>query len=242
MVSSISPHQKGIVMRCLLSRSLFILACVAGLSFSVVSQSFPQPTPAPSKPAVEIISFKIGNNYYPLLDRQPSSFSAEAVEIPQTEAEKVARRNAQSTRGNSTYNQATPRGVIAPEDRRTRGRLQSTIRVIDLAEWINVSIKNLSNKAIKSIEWDFAFPRYENDKLILRFDVSSKADIKPGGKKTLKQPLPRGAMRCKVVTISEGKTFESVCSKSFQDPSQFPQEPISVKKIEYADGSIWQQL
>jgi hypothetical protein len=113
--------------------------------------------------------------------------------------------------------------------------------VIDMAEWVNISVKNLSEKTIKAIEWDFAFPRYENDKLVLRFDVSSKADIKPGSKKTIKQPLPPGAMKCKVVTISDGKAFESVCSKSFQDPTQSPQEPVSIKKIEYADGSVWQR-
>jgi hypothetical protein len=156
------------------------------------------------------------------------SRSAEATDIPQTEAEKVARRTAQANRPNSTYNQSYPRGVIAPEDRRTQGRLQSTIRVIDLAEWVNLSIRNTSGKAIKAIEWDFA-------------EVSSKADIKPGGKKTLKQPLPPGAMKCKVVTISGEKAFEAVCSKSFQDPSQFPQEAVSIKKIVYADGSVWQR-
>jgi hypothetical protein len=218
---------------------LVVLLSLTCGSFSVASQS--TPSPATDKPALEIVSFKIGNNYYPLLDRQPSAFSAETVEIPQTEAEKLARRTAQANRGNPTYNQATPRGVIAPEDKSSRGRLRSTIRVIDLAEWVNVSVKNLSDKPIKTIEWDFAFPRYENDKLVLRFDVSSKADIKPGGKKTLKQPLPQGAMKCKVVTISDDKAFESVCSKSFQDPTQSPQEPVSIKRIEYADGSVWRK-
>ncbi|MBS1812958.1 MAG: hypothetical protein JST84_32630 [Acidobacteria bacterium] len=226
-------------MRSLLLRSLLLLAVVSCLSFSVVPQSNSSLTT--DKPALEIVSFKIGNNYYPLLDRQPSGFTAEAVEIPQTEAEKLARRTAQANRNNSTYNQSTPRGVIAPEDRRTRGRLQSTVRVIDLAEWVNVAVKNLSDKTIKMVEWDFAFPRREGEKVILRYEVSTKAEIKPGGKKTLKQPLPEGAMRCKVVMISDGKAFESVCSKSFQDPSQFPQESVSIKKIEYVDGSVWQR-
>lgn len=220
-----------------LFRSLLLLISLVCVSLSVLSQS----NQTTDKPVLEIINFKIGNNYNPLLERQPSAFSAEAVELPQTEAEKLARRTAQANRGNSTYNQATPRGVIAPEDKSSRGRIRSTIRVIDLAEWVNISVRNLSDKAIKTIEWDFAFPRYANDKLVLRFDVSSKADIKPGGKKTLKQPLPPGAMKCKVVTISDGKAFESVCSKSFQDPTQSPQEPVSIKKIEYADGTVWQR-
>ena len=221
----------------LLTKSRLLLISLVCVSVAVLSQS----NQATDKPVLEIINFKIGNNYNPLLDRQPSAFSAEAVEIPQTEAEKLARRTAQANRANSTYNQSTPRGVIAPEDKSSRGRLPSTVRVIDMAEWVNISIKNLSDKAIKAIEWDFAFPRYEDNKLVLRFAVSSKADIKPGGKKTLKQPLLQGAMKCKVVTISDGKAFESVCSKSFQDPSQFSQEPVSIKRIEYADGSVWRR-
>ncbi len=221
----------------LLLRMPFRLTAVACLSVFALSQS----NPVTDKPALEIISFKIGNNYYPLLDRQPSAFSAEAVEIPQTEAEKLARRTAQANRQNSIYNQSTPRGVIAPEDKSSRGRLRSTIRVIDMAEWVNISIKNLSDKPIKTIVWDFAFPRYEEGKLVLRFAVSSKADIKPGGKKTLKQPLPQGAMKCKVMTISDGKSFESVCSKTFQDPTQLPQEPVAIQRIEYEDGSVWQR-
>ena len=232
------------------SRSSVRLLAVLLLSLtSVFAQEVTVTPTSPSvvtqeKRAVEIISFKIGNNYYPLLDRQSSVFSAEATDIPQTEAEKVARRNAQTNRNNSTYNQNTPRGIIAPEDKRERraqGQLRTTVRVIDMAEWVNLSIKNTSDKAIKAIEWDFAFPRLEGDKVVLRYDVSNKVDIKPGGKKTLKYPLPQGAMKCKVVAINDGKAFESVCSKSFQDPSQFPQEPVSIKKIEYADGIVWQR-
>jgi hypothetical protein len=219
-------------------KSCLVLTVLAFASFSVMSQSNSS-NQATDKPALEILSFKIGNNYYPLLDHQPSTFSAEVTDIPQTEAEKIARRNAQASRGNSIYNQATPRGVLAPEDLRTRGRLQTTIRVIDLAEWVNLSIRNTSTKTIKAIEWDFAFPRREGETLILRYEVSHKADIKPGGKKTLKHPLPPGAMKCKIVNVSEEKAFESVCSKSFQDPSRFPQTPISIKKIAYADGSVW---
>lgn len=230
------------------SRSLVRLLAVLLLGTTAVFAQVVADTPtSPSvltqgRPAVEIINFKIGNNYYPLLDQKPSIFSAEVTDIPQTEAEKVARRNAQTTRNNSTYNQNTPRGIIAPEDKRERraqGQLRSTIRVIDMAEWVNLSIKNTADKAIKAIEWDFAFPRREGDKVILRYDVSNKTDIKPGSKKTLKQPLPQGAMKCKVVAINDGKAFESVCSKSFQDPSQFPQDPVSIKRIEYADGSVW---
>ena len=83
--------------------------------------------------------------------------------------------------------------IRVEKETESNGKLRSTIRMIDLAEWVNLSLKNISDKPIKAVEWDFAFPRYENGKLMLRFDVSSKADIKPEAKKTLKQKLPPDA-------------------------------------------------
>ena len=67
-----------------------------------------------------------------------------------------------------------------------RGRLRSTIKVIDLAEWVNVEIKNTSDKIIKQIEWDFLPRKWENNTLKLRYAVTSKTDIKIGNKKKLK--------------------------------------------------------
>ena len=215
---------------------------VRSLLFLVASISVWAQTPSGSgKVEIEILSFKIGSNYNPLLDRQPSVFSAESVELPQTEAEKVARRNANTNRNNSTYNQNSPRGVIAPEDKSTRGRLRSTIRVIDLAEWVNVEIKNTSNKTIKQIEWDFLFPRMEDNTLKLRYAVSSKAEVKTGNKKKLKVILPASAMKCKIVNIKGEQAQESVCGKGFTDASKFEQENVIINRIEYADGTVWKR-
>jgi len=52
--------------------------------------------------------------------------------------------------------------------------------------------------------------------------------VKPGGKKTLKRRLSPGASRCempKVINIDEIRK----------------QERISIKRIEYVDGSVWQR-
>ena len=207
--------------------------------FAVHAQA--QAPTAPAKLEIEILSFKIGSNYNPLLDRQPSVFSAESVELPQTEAEKVARRNSNISRSNGTYNQTYPRGVIAPEDKSTRGRLRSTIRVIDLAEWVNVEVKNTSDKVIKLVEWDFLFPRMENDVLKLRYAVTSKTEVKSGNKKKLKVILPASAMKCKVINIKGEQAQESVCGKGFTDASKFEQENVIINRIEYADGSSWKR-
>lgn len=204
--------------------------------------------PVEAKLPVEIIKHKIGMDYYPMLDR-PSlttpSMTAENGDMPIPEAERIARQRSR-TPGNKL-----PSAPIAPGgDARSRGRLRSYTRVIDAAEYVQVELKNSDSKAIKTIEWDFAFPRYENGQLMLRFDVTSKAEIKPGGKKTLKHKLPPSAKKCEVVKVISDEsqpdkvsTFEAVCGQGFHDPSLLnqKQETITIKRIEFVDGTAWQR-
>jgi len=233
------------------SARLITLSLVIAIGAIVVGQAQTPNNPAVTaaasseKPPVEIISHKIGIEYYPMLDR-PSLTSppmtAEIGELPQTENERVAR---QRHRGNK--NTAAP---IAPENARARGGQSSYTRVIDNAQLVQVVVKNTGSKPIKVVEWDFAFPRYENGQLLSRYDVTTKVEIKPGGKKTLKHKLPPGAKRCEVVKVISDEnqpekiiTFEAVCGQGFHDPSLLnqKQETISIKRIEYADGSVWQR-
>jgi hypothetical protein len=190
------------------------------------------------KPPVEIVSYKIGVEYYPNLDRPSMTappMTAETGDMPRTASEPIARRN----RG---------RFSIPPEERRSQGRLRSYTRVIDNAQLVQVVVKNTGSKPIKVVEWDFAFPRYENGQLLSRYDVMTKVEIKPGGKKTIKHKLPPGAKRCEVVKVISDENqpenivaFEAVCGQGFHDPSLLnqKQETISINRIEYADGSVW---
>src|SRR5262249_38598873 len=163
--------------------------------------------------------------------------TAETGDMPRTMNEQLARQ------GRSKFG-------IPPEERRARGRLRSYTRVIDNAQLVQVVIKNIVTKPIKIVEWDFAFPRYENGQLLSRYDVTTKVEIKPGGKKTLKHKLPPGAKRCEVVKVISDESqpekvsaFEAVCGQCFHDPSLLnqKQETISIKRIEYADGTVWQR-
>jgi hypothetical protein len=192
------------------------------------------------KPPVEIINHKIGVEYYPMLDRPSATappMTAETGDMPRTVNEQIARQN----RG---------RFRVPPEDRRSRGRLRSYTRVIDDAQLVQVVIKNIEAKPSKTVEWDFAFPRYENGQLLSRFDVTTNTEIKPGAKKILKHKLPPGAKRCEVVKVisdenqpEKTSAFEAVCGKGFHDPSLLSQkqETISIKRIEYKDGSEWRR-
>jgi hypothetical protein len=224
---------------------LIPLALFAAIAASVVGQGQTATTPTATddkalvdKPPMEIVSYKIGVEYYPILDRPSATappMTAETGDLPRTANESIARRN----RG---------RFSVPPEERRAQGRLRSYTRVIDDAQLVQVIIKNIGSKPIKVVEWDFAFPRYEGGQLLSRYDVTTRIEIKPGGKKTLKHNLPPGAKRCEVVKVISDKdqpektiAFEAVCGQGFHDPSLLnqKQETISIRRIEYADGSIW---
>jgi hypothetical protein len=199
-------------------------------------------TTAATEPAVTVISFKISKDYYPMLDSKPSAISADNGELPMTEAEITARNNATARRNNRN----SP--SVLTDEKRSRGRLRTTIQIIDRAESVNLTIRNTSPKAMRAITWDFAFPRMEEGKLLLRYEVANQVEIKPGGKKSLKQPLPPGASRCKVVSVAvasddKAQAAESLCGRGINDPSQLSekQEPVIIKRIEYADGSVWQR-
>ncbi|HKQ73608.1 MAG TPA: hypothetical protein VJ810_07785 [Blastocatellia bacterium] len=224
--------------------SLALFAAVAG-SFAIKAQTTTGPAAAENKasigkPPVEIISHKIGVEYYPMLDRPSATappMTAETGDIPRTVNEQIARQN-------------RSRFSVPPEERRSRGRLRSYTRVIDDAQLVQVVVKNNETKSIRVVEWDFAFPRYENGQLLSRYDVNTKTEIKPGGKKTLKHKLTAGAKRCEVVKVvseenqpEKTSAFEAVCGQGFHDPSLLSQkqETISIKRVEYADGSEWRR-
>ncbi len=225
----------------LIALALFaaIVASTVGQAQTTTPGATENKAPA-DKPPVEIISHKLGAEYYPMLDRPSMTappMTAETGDMPRPANEQLAR-------------QSRSRFSVPPEDRRARGRLRSYTRVIDDAQMVQVVVKNTEAKPIKTVEWDFAFPRYEGGQLLSRFNVTTKVEIKPGGKKTLKHKLPPGAKRCEVVkVVSDEKepekvsTFEAVCGQGFHDPSLLKQkqETISIKRIEYADGSGWQR-
>jgi hypothetical protein len=215
-----------------------ITASIAGQSQTTADPAATKNKATGDKPPVEIISHKIGAEYYPMLDRPSMTappMTAETGDMPMTVSEQIARQ------GRSKFG-------VPIEERRARGRLRSYTRVIDNAQLVQVVIRNTESKPIKVVEWDFAFPRYEGGQLLSRYDVTTRIEIKPGGKKTLKHQLPPGAKRCEVVKVISDENqpektiaFEAVCGKGFYDPSLLnqKQETISIKRIEYADGSIW---
>jgi hypothetical protein len=204
---------------------------VFGLAWTQTSQTADAALP------FEILSFKLVSYHNPLLQAS-SSTSADARELPRTPAERVA--NAQRTTNRSPQERANEVGIppgAAP-----------TIKVISAAEWAYLTIKNTAAKPIKTLTWEYAFLRMEQGRLATQALVITQAEIKPGAKKTLRQPLPPGATRCQVINAREAnpspgqsRPFEYVCGRGFADPSLLREKPapVTLRRIEYADGTVW---
>jgi hypothetical protein len=219
------------------------LALLASMAASAAANAQAVPETAPAKPPVEVISYKIDRDYYPMLDRPSSTtpqMSADVQGLPPVESEAISRQRARNARG--------PIAPMPREDTRSRGILSSYIRVIEDAQVVQTVFRNTTDKRVNSVEWDFAFPRYENGVLLSRFDVASTVEIKPGGKKTIKYKLPAGAKKCEVVRVQKAEqsqgvsTFEAVCGEGFNDPllDGQRQETISIRRIIFADGTTWE--
>jgi hypothetical protein len=126
----------------------------------------------------------------------------------------------------------------------------STLKVISPAEWVYFTVRNTSAKPIKVLHWEYAFLRLEQGQLATSAAVLSQTEIKPGTKKTFRQPLPTGATRCQVINArdtatpaKESKPYEYVCGHDFADPSLLREKPapVRIRQIVYADGSNWSQ-
>ena len=170
---------------------------IAGQSPQSTDQAAAQNKASADKPPVEILSHKIGPEYYRMLDSRSSIASPMAAEngdIPRL-----------------------PNEPNTPEERRAQVRRHSSYpRATDPPQLIQVVVKNTGDKSIKVVEWDFAFPHCENGQFVPRYDVTTMVKIKPGGQKTLKRRLSPGARGCempKVISINEIRKQEMISIK-----------------------------
>lgn len=201
------------------------LTCLFAMSISILA---PARSQEPVRPPLEILEFKIVNDYYPMLDRKTSIFTADNPDFPRPDNERMA--SAQTGRR---------RGAITDE-MKSRGKLRSQVRVISQADNVEVAVRNNSGRKVTAVDWDFAFPRYEGGVMALRYEVSSRVEIRPGARKTLKHALPPGAARCKTVGVDKdsGRTYEAVCGSGVNDPSHLIQESASIRRVHFEDGTV----
>jgi hypothetical protein len=133
----------------MISARLIACAIATTITVSIAGQSQQSANPAATenkasadKPPVEILSYKIGAEYYPMLDRPGMTappMTAETGDLPGPMNERLA-------------SQSRRKSGVPIEDLRARGRLRSYARVTDNtqnAQLIQVVVKNTGAKPIK---------------------------------------------------------------------------------------------
>lgn len=85
-----------------------------------------------------------------------------------------------------------------------------------------LTVKNLSGKVIKSVEWEYLLVDPGNQQQLQRNKLLTKKEIKPGATAVLTErvKLPRGRS---------------------SEPHNLVDQRALLKRIEYTDGSVWQR-
>jgi len=91
------------------------------------------------------------------------------------------------------------------------------------------TVKNLSDKPIKSIDWDYVFLDRTNETELGRREFTSEEKISPGKSKEL------------VVTITKPPTQTISVSALNTSERKTLSERVIVVRIDYADGTSWQR-
>jgi hypothetical protein len=120
----------------------------------------------------------------------------------------------------------------AERDAKTDAVLTSTIHQSARPRYgfvYKVVVQNNSSKAIKSIDWDYVFVDRAAQIEVGRREFTSVEKIAPGKSKELRFFIPNPPTR----TISVSRLNE--------DERKGLVEDVAIVRIEYADGTLWQQ-
>lgn len=90
------------------------------------------------------------------------------------------------------------------------------------------TVKNLSDKPIKSIDWDYVFYDRASESEIGRREFTSEEKIAPGKSKELTVTITRPPTQTVSVTSLNTKERDALI------------ERVVVVRVDYADGSFWQ--
>ena len=90
------------------------------------------------------------------------------------------------------------------------------------------TVKNLSDKPIKSIDWDYVFFDRETESEIGRREFTSEEKISPGKSKELTVTITRPPTQTVSVTGLNTKERDALI------------ERVIIVRIDYADGTVWQ--
>jgi hypothetical protein len=221
---------------------LFLLVCVlAGMSLAQEVATVPPP------PDLEIHFAYVGQRTTTFLDtKQVNNF-------PQI--------------SNAT-NPLAYRPEISGDPLRTRQDFFYYERQRLTSEYAYLRVRNSSARTIKLIEWDVPHLHIKSKALLTRHTFRSKVQLAPGEMAKIEKPMPRANSNSLRMTALSGPagtfdlsgggvaviqsgdnteppfdtiTYAAKNGLVFQVPANWRRSGISVNRIEYADGSVWQR-
>ena len=127
-------------------------------------------------------------------------------------------------RDESLPNQTTEERVPVPAPRPIPPRIEPSITYV-----YKIKVKNTGSKIIKAISWDYEFLDPDTQEVLGRRRITSKAKIAPGKIYDLDRRF--GTPPTRLVSADK-------LDKKYRD--QFS-ERVTIHRINYADGTVWQR-
>jgi len=108
-------------------------------------------------------------------------------------------------------------------------------------------VRNTGTKMIKAIEWDYVHPHVAGKKVLLRREARSKVNLGPNEERVLQVSVPEGGKRCPVAFYkpagtTNGYYFSTRCNARGEAPYGWDKERARLRRVEYADGTVWQGI
>ncbi|MBI1759939.1 MAG: hypothetical protein HYR56_00745 [Acidobacteria bacterium] len=130
-------------------------------------------------------------------------------------------------------------------------------------------VKNTGTKTIKTIEWEAPHMNFKDGQLLWRLAIKRKVNLPAAATALLKETLQPHNKRLRLSALTDAAgntlqlgqaesftlvqrasagapsiqflTFTSVQGQRYTVPADWQRQPISLKRIEYADGTVWQR-
>ncbi len=101
-------------------------------------------------------------------------------------------------------------------------------------------LKNVTNKTVESIDWEFNYPRFKGDKEEAKVQVSSRFKIPSGQVASLSQRVPRDDCSIRYVADRGNAFITRVCGRKHPRTTGAYPVGAEIKRVKFTDGTVWQ--
>ncbi|MFN7930794.1 MAG: hypothetical protein U0Y68_23290 [Blastocatellia bacterium] len=108
------------------------------------------------------------------------------------------------------------------------------------SRYATVRVKNESAKAIKAIQWEFTDPHFNGDKEIGYSEGQTKMQLAAGQSAVLVQRVPDHPTCGMAMRVTAGAgSMAGNCGRSQRKMTRYYPIEARLKKVFYADGTVW---